>query len=443
MYGTKDLALQPSLVNIWAWAVEGDLTHRPHPCVGIDDALVGWEPCETIGEFISLLQEEMRRAEDLTSEIPDVARKRVEFFIRRVARKVPESLVSGLWIVRNVLRFESPEFSEHWFDIVGVFIKTVHTLAGTEHRLLVGTKDHKPAWCKLDPPVRTMDDWCDLIDSAFFDDAQIMPFISEDDTDLIPHPLEWVPSKTLTKMWKSFPDVDRSVVEGVFESAYYNQHFTPYPHGMVVRIEGHTWIKQLTLKVNKGVQDANYLDFLARIQTVDGELTYMVNGADITHEISTMTVSSIGTNYLDLLIAQIFHDLVTVRRQHSVAGGVQLVGEGKPEELNGVSWIYIPRTHRLKNNAEIRLPSTNSEPRSPHRVQGHPRKGNMSEEQRFRIEEFEASTGLEVLRHLPEGHTYVRPHVSPLSDVDELSLLPKFVRTRLQNDLIRIMQTLP
>jgi hypothetical protein len=61
----------------------------------------------------------------------------------------------------------------------------------------------------------------------------------------------------------------------------------------------------------------------------------------------------------------------------------------------------------------------------------------MTEEQRLRILEFEAETGFIVLDNLPEGKTWVRPHVSPKADSEVVMNLPRFIRAKMQRELTR------
>ena len=65
----------------------------------------------------------------------------------------------------------------------------------------------------------------------------------------------------------------------------------------------------------------------------------------------------------------------------------------------------------------------------------------MTEEHRQEILKFEAETGIQVLRWLPEGHTFVRPHISPNIGSDELAKLPKFIRVRMEEEIRRALQS--
>jgi hypothetical protein len=59
----------------------------------------------------------------------------------------------------------------------------------------------------------------------------------------------------------------------------------------------------------------------------------------------------------------------------------------------------------------------------------------MSAGHRQEILEFEAQYKIQVLKYLPDGYTYVRPHLSPEISPEEFDRLPTYIKARIQDDI--------
>lgn len=143
------------------------------------------------------------------------------------------------------------------------------------------------------------------------------------------------------------------------------------------------------------------------------------------------------------ILALVYHDMVTaielpqnrfktLKKSGNKSGGVV-------EFRENLQVIYIPRVIRVGDSPESR-PKYDGPPipATPHHVSGHRRKGNLTEKHRQELMDFERSHGVSILKFLPGGFTFVRPHFVP-SDAN-LEKLPIFIKKRIQTKLQEELQ---
>lgn len=103
--------------------------------------------------------------------------------------------------------------------------------------------------------------------------------------------------------------------------------------------------------------------------------------------------------------------------------------------------VYIPRIIRADHRSEIRTPFEGPKrPATPHQVQGHRRRANMTERHRQAILKFEQEHGILILRNLPAGYTFVRPFVVPKDAEISMRDLPTFIKRRIETKLAQELQ---
>lgn len=143
------------------------------------------------------------------------------------------------------------------------------------------------------------------------------------------------------------------------------------------------------------------------------------------------------------LLAQIYSDLVTARdvspntaRHFDVKQTTTSTGTQEKKFSIRPGFKYIPRVVRVGEKPKERERySGPSRAVRPHAVGGFPRHRNMTPKQREVIQEFETKTGVEILKHLPRGWTYVRPFTVPRGAEVEIKRLPHFLKTRVVSKL--------
>lgn len=317
----------------------------------------------------------------------------------------------------------------------------IHLLLGDENHVLVGVRGNQPAWQEV--KTVTPDDGASLYESEirFFDrsDLGILPeFRSRiTPTDLVENNIEF---PIIPNCWVKMGDL--------LEDAYYNQHFLPHPEGSLVSIIGVPEIANVIVKSKRGVDDPNYIDIIGVFSIGKKKCHIVVNGDLAQHRPSDATIGDFdlgnrNSRFLMWLLVRIYHDLVTVQEiQPNKLHRSKSLGAPDPPEAKiseSLGWIFIPRKIVKKGTVPFRLPSPNPRSVTPHRVRGHKRLGNMSAEHREKIAEFEQETGLEVLHWIPDGFTFVRPHISPKGDSDCIKNLPRFIKNRIQEDLKKLL----
>jgi hypothetical protein len=226
------------------------------------------------------------------------------------------------------------------------------------------------------------------------------------------------------------------MVFSLLKEAYYNQYYLIHPQGCHLKIGGLPGISEAVLKVMPSVRDPNFFDIQARYIGEDGDYVVAV-GTNIV-DLQEKGLREPEHIFMILTTVQLYHDLVTV--QHIGKGEGMRGNAGirkKQHRPDQEVWRLIPRIiQNIDQEKPPRIAIDNPRSRKPHFVSGHPRKGNMSEEQRAFIIQFEQDTGLSVLKWLRPGETWVRPHTSPSGSESEIKHLPRFVR----NDMEKVLK---
>jgi hypothetical protein len=261
-------------------------------------------------------------------------------------------------------------------------------------------------------------------------------YLDAGDIPLIPRADEWIIANSLP--FPKVPNCPARVAE-ILERAYYNQRYVLHPEGSYVKTRGAYGVDSLTLKVKKGLADPNFIDLIGFFKTEKGGFVTAISGLTAVSPISDSYLYG-DDDFALLLMAQIYHDLVT---GVEVASRPLQKGDSEkpsklPAELSELGYTPIPRVVRRKQ-LEIRMLSPNPRSMQPHRVSGHKRKANMTDQQREAIRELEQETGIEILKWIPEGYTFVRPHISPAGDSQAIQGLPRFIRRRIQRDIQKLL----
>ncbi len=355
-------------------------------------------------------------------------------------------LIHRMWLA-SLYSANLVDFADNREDarpIIAFYItEAVHLLVGNEMQYLVGLRHSQPAWKKLASQLTSYD-----LPKAN-DIGPDLIYIGAEDVDILPDVRAWAMNEDIESL--NLPEIENvwKEVADILEDAYYNQQYLPHPDGSLVRVLGIAGIESVVVKAKRSISDPNYLDFMGVYNLGDKKWPVIFSGTRAMERPGDESYMSnpgspfIQKNFLSWLLARIYHDLVTAKdvdpgvvRKVSQKGGLPK----SPEGLEGLSWIYIPRK-RKKETLEIRRPSSSPRSMTPHRVRGHKRKANMTEQQRQAIQELERETGLDILKWVPDGYTFVRPHVAPKDGSESLDKLPRFIRTRIQDDIKQLLES--
>ncbi len=322
-----------------------------------------------------------------------------------------------------------------------LLVQIIQVLLGEENRLLVGMRGGRPVFKSVSPFQDSLEG-INTFTSTFFGGSNL-DVIGQEDVHMVPDPKE-TSRDALYGVWPQLKST--KVLSDILCDAYYNQYYVLHPQGAYVAFTGgDPRITGITIKLKPALKDRNYHDFIFRVHLVDGDVLMVLPGVVATGQVATaeeITGESVEYGFFHMLGVQIYHDLVTARHLPGVRreqNGVDRKPSDTKLQLSEPSYRYIPRIAQVgrSNQPAAREALTSPRVSEPHTVSGHPRTGNMTEEQRKRIIVFEEETGFKVLENLPEGKTWVRPHISPASDSNAVLQLPKFIRARIQADLTK------
>ncbi|MBI4101619.1 MAG: hypothetical protein HY443_01475 [Candidatus Nealsonbacteria bacterium] len=233
----------------------------------------------------------------------------------------------------------------------------------------------------------------------------ILPFMTPKHLDLIPDkfgPLDGI-DPTI-----HLPVFDNAV-EDVLADARMHWRYTVDPAGALVRWTKNSQdLKETFLKMVDGI-------LIGRAETVSGGALAFVN-PETGEALDFILHQSPIRNPLALSLASAYHKLVTAKElranRETRLGRIGKEIAEPPEEEPRV--IYVPRTILVGQGAEAKfqevLPRQSSLHASPRDHVRHLEGGQMSAEQRRRVEEFERTRGVSVLKNLRPGCTYVLPH---------------------------------
>lgn len=236
----------------------------------------------------------------------------------------------------------------------------------------------------------------------------------------------------------TFPEPERTVQESL-EEAYYRKHFILPPEGAVIHIRQGGDLETFTLK-EKGRM------LWAKVTTPNGEhlLGLNLDSATLdTKEWRKVKKEDEMEDRLAKVLALVYRDMVVsddvlISSRSSNSGN-----DEDPSPLNEYRWVYIPRRRRIltslhSTDDDIEGVHTRKSPKV-HKVSGFKRKGNISARHLSAIRAFEQETNLRILDSLPEGYTFVRPHVSPKGSLEEeLAKLPSFIKRKIETELSNI-----
>lgn len=355
-------------------------------------------------------------------------------------RRKQQHLLLDLYAAASYWESFAPQSS----DWVGIFITCLRLLLGDEKRLLAGLRNGRAAYRAIQAPLTSNLAISQAAECLITMGDFSLKVLDQDDMHMIPDPSQ-LSKRAAREKW---PEVrSTQAISDLLSDAYYNQYYVPHPAGAYVKLHsGDSLIRGLTIKVKPSVSDRNYHDFIFRFHLEDGDFFLGMDALMATRQALTFSEVAgrpLDWGYLYLLGAQVYHDLVTVRH-------LPQRRRGEPEKSTPVerkslvrddepAYRYIPRVVQIgrENSHPARCSLDTPRVSDPHYVSGHPRIGNLTDDQRQRILEFEAETGFKVLDNLPEGKTWVRPHMSPKADGTVVQNLPRFIRARIQTELTR------
>ncbi|MDP3973864.1 MAG: hypothetical protein Q8P92_03445 [Candidatus Daviesbacteria bacterium] len=226
-------------------------------------------------------------------------------------------------------------------------------------------------------------------------------------------------------------------VEDSLEEAYYRKHFIVPPEGAQVFLRNGGDLEGFVLME----KDNN---IWAKAQTTKGEYIIRLNLDDATIERQELEgqgrLIPEKMNDLTRMLALVYRDLVVSEDVLSQRRSKTLrtSEETKEQEPKKYEWVYIPRKRRIKPLIRSTDKDNDQHHRSPrpHKVSGFKRKGDITAKHEIEIRDFEKETGIAILKNLPEGYTFVRPHVRPKNSLEsELAKLPKFIKRKIEEDI--------
>lgn len=312
----------------------------------------------------------------------------------------------------------------------------LHCLISSETKFLIGTRFGKATWIPWKPLRSPTTEF--TFARAIGPDIE---YIGSEDLELVEDADQWPMAES--GQYRSLPAIPNcwQKVAILLEDSYYNQQYVPHPDGSYVRLQGVSGLESVIIKAKRGLYDRNYVDIMAVYNFSRGKTLVVIDGSMAMQQEDDLRrrVALKRPDFLVWLTALIYHDLVTakevVRSSRSAAESTTSIARTeKPEHIPEIRWTYIPRRHK-KEVREVRRPATTPRSMSAHRVTGHKRRAKMTDRQRCLIQDFEQETGIDILRWIPEGYTFVRPHVVPKEDSEHLQSLPRFIRTRIQQEL--------
>jgi len=310
-------------------------------------------------------------------------------------------------------------------------IRTVYLLLCEPSRFLVGVGEGL-RWKNVNWPEEGINHQ-EFYDRTSSLASVYLPLLETDiDSDLIPDNPIQTHDNTLQNL--NVPKPSRSIEE-LLEDAYYHQRYIVPPEGAEVRFRNAGDIESMILRQG---QD----NITARFLTSKGDETVSLSLDGAEHlPMRIMSGEEALKNVhgnLENIVAEVYHDIVTAKElpknRFKRLGDTSVDEVSEQEDTPQV--IYIPRVFRLGQEAEVRLPFDSATREvAPHRVSGHIRKGNMTEKHRLALLEFEEQNGISILKHIPDGYTFVRPFTVPVGSDMRLTELPVFIKRRIETQL--------
>lgn len=428
-----------TILGVYAPLLVDLLTEAGYPLKAVPDP-----PFETNPSAHALVRQILNRLQDGWQDQETnnrLVRRELLALANEIEARREWQLVPGIW---RVIDDYAGLLNQSLYAILGYIARSVHFLVGSERQHLVGTRNNQPAWKAFDARK-----WngIELVLKAFPIDSDV-EYLDGNDLDIIPDDHQWMVESDLP----NFPVIKNPWRElGILlEDAYYNQQYLPNAAGSYVRLRGLPGLDGVVIKTKRSLLDPGYIDFLACFECGQKKVLSIFSG------IMVNAWRDLGEDWRDTrygdpskreflfwLTAQIYHDLVTAKdigsRRFRTAKEVdEGLGVRSGDPTSCVAWTYIPRVVRGKEQ-EVRRPASSKRSPTPHRVSGHKRKGNLTEGHKVALKSFEDETGFEILRWLPEGYTFVRPHISPAEGAEVIQELPRFIRRRIQEDIRKLL----
>lgn len=347
-----------------------------------------------------------------------------------------EELNTAVWLV---IALSSNDSKKNLGLICSLIVNCITAMIGSETKILVGIKNNIPAFRELGHKMTEPYDIALLVSTFPLMLPSIMHHVGQDDTWMVPTPSEW----SLDLPYRG--DEYLEFVEATLAAALENQCYTVHPQGVQIKLSAGN-INGMWLKVVPKPKSP-YMSILARVDSSEqGSYFTVVDEEAILGPSENMPRTPAIGSYVVAMIAQVYHDLVTVKETAGSSRGPKtVVQDGIPVFKSSsiiskttVPWTAIPRRTKRTRVTETgaRQPVLEPKMKNPHFVCGHPRKGNMTERQREEIRKFEASTGLQILARLAPDKTYVLPHMSPMPEsAEQFNSLPRFVRAGIHKAL--------
>lgn len=314
-------------------------------------------------------------------------------------------------------------------------ICALYLIVCDRERLLVGMKD-RLLWKRVDLNIHEGD--------LFPIEPYVLPYLSQIDIigerELVVVPDKLVHPSEIGRITISTPSKS---TEELLEDAYYRQRYIIPPEGAEIRFRNAGDIQKVVM-----MQWGSGL--LAKTSTTQGDILSQINlktaVSTSSEQIPEVLQGHIADSKIVNVLAEVYRDLVTAveiptSRYNSL--GRRKVSS-KPDEIGPEQRpqvIYIPRVVRTGQKPEVRLPYDGPErPITPHRVEGHRRRANMTEEHRQRLLQFEREYEIKILENLPAGFTFVRPHFVPADAGESLRDLPIFIKKRIETRFTENLQ---
>src|SRR3989344_5436714 len=308
-----------------------------------------WSPwciklLQLLNESIRLVVDEFTESIFREATTPqDRFRRPISVFVRSIEE---ENLFSQLSEIHQAFAEIDDILSGKAFGFAAEILDLITRLLGTENSYLVGVKGGRPTYVTRPESIEPMssEDFYGAANGDFLD------YIGPSEVDLVPIGNRFPPS-TSNHPW---PSVSYERVRELMRDAYYSQRYVVDPSGAYVKIQGVKEVGAVLLKVRKAVGDPNNVDLIAHVELADGPILHVLDGllSSGEKEEPYTNEKTRYRDYLSLLLAQVYHDLVTAVdipigfAKWRSNGKPELKRAVKPKERDDMSWIYIPRVIR-------------------------------------------------------------------------------------------------
>ncbi len=383
---------------------------------------------EAIRQFDPIFSKTSQRrySELLLHEVRHIERTRAYDLVDDMMRSV-RSMRHELMMKTEPKTWEALE--DFWSELTNQIV----ILLGSESRVLVGVADGLPAWKEVRfPDIENAGTVSYYSVMTAFANHGVMGYVRPQDAWMVPRYDEvdanrYRPSEC---DW-TFAEKTRQYIE----DAFYRQRYVIDPIGAHVKLTNANGVTDLYIKVRRHADRGRLDDILVRAETDSGVVFFVLSEESLIQP--TVEMSRLWpATYIGCLAACVYRDLVTLDDAELPIVDSE---ESEAKRVDGrhfgdASWTVIPR-RAYKAQRQPRHMLTEANCVEPHRVSGHVRRVPMTAAHRDELLRFEEKTGLQVLRLIPKGCTFVRPHISPRVSPDTFTDLPRFIHFRIQQEL--------